>query len=100
MSLDLHHMNSCSDANLDSPLTWLLDCLLQTTVHILLILSMFKTSNLIWKRYKIATENAEKVMQRNKTGFDRHITASDLSVGDCVLVRNVRLRGKHKLADR
>lgn len=41
--------------------------------------------------YRIATENAEKVMQRNKTRFDRHITASDLSVGDRVLVRNVRL---------
>lgn len=63
------------------------------TVHIRLIPNMFKI-------YKIATENAEKVMQRNKTRFDRHITASDLSVGDRVLVRNVHLRGKHKLADR
>lgn len=50
--------------------------------------------------YKIATGNAEKVMQRNKIRFDKHVTASDLSVGDRVLVRNVRLRGKHKLADK
>ena len=50
--------------------------------------------------YKIATGNAEKVMQRNKARFDKHVTASELSVGDRVLVRNVRLRGKHKLADK
>ena len=50
--------------------------------------------------YKIATENAAKVMGRNKLRFDKQVTASDLSVGDRVLVRNVRLRGKHKLADR
>lgn len=50
--------------------------------------------------YKIATENAEKIMGRNKVRFDKHVTASDLSVGDRVLVRNVRIRGKHKLADR
>ena len=50
--------------------------------------------------YKIATANAEKVMQRNKSRFDKHVKASDLSVGDRVLVRNVRLRGKHKLADK
>ena len=50
--------------------------------------------------YKIATGNAEKVMQRNKTRYDKHVTASELSVGDRVLVRNVRLRGKHKLADK
>lgn len=39
-------------------------------------------------------------MQRNKLRFDRHVTASDLSVGDCVLVRNVGFRGRHKLADK
>ncbi|XP_035996669.1 pollen-specific leucine-rich repeat extensin-like protein 2 [Fundulus heteroclitus] len=39
-------------------------------------------------------------MSRNKTFFDRHITTSELAVGDRVLVRNVRLRGKHKLADK
>lgn len=39
-------------------------------------------------------------MGRNKLRFDKQVTASDLSVGDRVLVRNVRLRGKHKLANR
>lgn len=50
--------------------------------------------------YRIATENSEKVMGRNKQRFDKNIKASELSVGDRVLVRNVRIRGKHKLADR
>uniref|UniRef100_A0A3B3Y6Z9 Integrase catalytic domain-containing protein n=1 Tax=Poecilia mexicana TaxID=48701 RepID=A0A3B3Y6Z9_9TELE len=50
--------------------------------------------------YKIATENSEKVMWKNKLRFDKQVTAAELSVGDRVLVRNVKLRGKHKLADR
>ncbi|XP_054461530.1 uncharacterized protein LOC129096873 [Anoplopoma fimbria] len=50
--------------------------------------------------YELATGNAEKVMKRNKARFDRHVTASELAVGDRVLVRNVRLRGKRKLADK
>ncbi|GAA6107147.1 uncharacterized protein LOC121883953 [Tachysurus ichikawai] len=32
--------------------------------------------------------------------YDRRVTASDLEVGDCVLVRNVRIRGKHKISDK
>ena len=50
--------------------------------------------------YKIALENAGKVMQRNKTRFDKNITVSELAPGDRVLVKNVRVRGKHKIADR
>ncbi|XP_076729357.1 uncharacterized protein LOC143412473 [Maylandia zebra] len=50
--------------------------------------------------YKLAIENSEKVMKRNKNRFDKNVTASQLNVGDRVLVRNVRLRGKHKLADK
>nr|XP_061828743.1 uncharacterized protein LOC133614632 [Nerophis lumbriciformis] len=50
--------------------------------------------------YRIATKNAEKVMGRNKSRFDKRVTPSELSVGDRVLVRNVKLRGKHKIADR
>ncbi len=37
---------------------------------------------------------------RNKARFDKHVVDSTLKEGDRVLVRNVRLRGKHKLADR
>lgn len=52
------------------------------------------------KSYHLASKNAEKIMQKNKTRFDRTVTASELNVGDRVLVRNVRLRGKHKIADK
>ena len=37
---------------------------------------------------------------RNKVRFDKRVTESSLDVGDHVLVRNVCLRGKHKLADK
>lgn len=50
--------------------------------------------------YKLAQKNAAKTAERNKVRFDRRVTESTLEEGDRVLVRNVRLRGKHKLADR
>lgn len=50
--------------------------------------------------YKMATTNAAKTASRNKTRYDRRVTASDLDVGDRVLIRNVRLRGKHKISDK
>lgn len=50
--------------------------------------------------YKLAFENSRKVAERNKKRFDRNVVASVLEVGDRVLVRNVRLRGKHKLSDK
>ncbi|KAJ8280758.1 hypothetical protein GJAV_G00058650 [Gymnothorax javanicus] len=50
--------------------------------------------------YKLATSNAAKNAARNNARFDRRITESAFEVGDRVLVRRVRLRGKHKLADK
>ncbi|XP_043090123.1 uncharacterized protein LOC122340940 [Puntigrus tetrazona] len=50
--------------------------------------------------YRVASENASKVAGRNKKRFDERVVASFLEVGDRVLVRNVKLRGKHKLADK
>ncbi len=50
--------------------------------------------------YEIAIKNAARVAQRNKRRFDRHVVVSTLDVGDRVLVRNLRLRGKNKLADK
>ena len=50
--------------------------------------------------YRIATEKAAKIALKNKTRFDKHVTASDLEPGDRVLVRNVRIRGKHKISDK
>ncbi|KAK7929735.1 hypothetical protein WMY93_006130 [Mugilogobius chulae] len=51
-----------------------------------------KFQNCIQKRFKSA--------DRNKTRFDRRVIPSALEPGDKVLVRNVRLRGKHKLSDK
>ncbi|XP_038555072.1 uncharacterized protein LOC119888541 [Micropterus salmoides] len=50
--------------------------------------------------YKIATSNAQKNADRNKMRFDKRVVNSTLEVGDRVLVRNVKLRGKHKLANK
>ncbi|KAK9952929.1 hypothetical protein ABG768_016957 [Culter alburnus] len=50
--------------------------------------------------YKLAQKNAAKTAERNKVRFDHKVTESSLEEGDRVLVRNVRVRGKHKLADR
>ncbi|KAG1925345.1 interleukin-1 receptor accessory protein-like 1-A [Pimephales promelas] len=50
--------------------------------------------------YRVASENASKVAIRNKRRFDERVVASSLEIGDRVLVRNVKLRGKHKLADK
>lgn len=50
--------------------------------------------------YQTAIENSQKVADRNKRRFDKRVRESTLEVGDRVLVRNVRLRNKHKLADK
>lgn len=50
--------------------------------------------------YQIASWNALKTAERNKVRFDKKVTTSDLEVGDRVLVRNMRIRGKHKLMDK
>lgn len=50
--------------------------------------------------YRLAATNAVKSAERNKTRFDQRVKPSVLEEGDRVLVRNVRLRGKHKLEDK
>lgn len=50
--------------------------------------------------FKIASKNAAKSAEKNKQRFDQRVTPSKLEEGDRVLVRNVRLRGKHKLEDK
>lgn len=50
--------------------------------------------------YKLASQNAQKSAGRNKSRFDQRVKPASLEVGDRVLVRNVRLRGKHKLEDK
>lgn len=50
--------------------------------------------------YRVAMENASKTAERNKQRFDRRVVECTLEAGGCVLVRSVRIRGKHKLADK
>ncbi len=50
--------------------------------------------------YTLASEHSKKMGEKNKTRFDKKIRAAELFVGDRVLVRNVNIRGKHKLANR
>ncbi|KAL5011209.1 hypothetical protein ScPMuIL_011709, partial [Solemya velum] len=50
--------------------------------------------------YKVARSHAEKQTARYKKNYDRKVRESILEVGDRVLVRNVGLKGKQKLADK
>ena len=50
--------------------------------------------------YKLASEAAKRAARKQKSGYDRKIRGSSLAVGDYVLVKNVGLKGKHKLADK
>lgn len=47
--------------------------------------------------YQIALENSKRVAEQNKNRFDKKVRESTLQAGDRVLVKNVRLRSKHKL---
>lgn len=50
--------------------------------------------------YTLAAENSKKTGERNKLRFDAKVRAAELVEGDRVLIRNVNIRGKHKLADK
>ena len=50
--------------------------------------------------YSLAAKNFQKMGEKNKARFDKKVRAAELLEGDRVLVRNVNIRGKHKLADR
>lgn len=50
--------------------------------------------------YEVSVRNMQKLAERNKVYFDKSVNESTLEVGDLVLVQNVRIRGKHKLADK
>ena len=50
--------------------------------------------------YKIAIQNSEKIALKNKERYDMKVRETVLEEGDRVLVKNVGLRGKHKIADR
>lgn len=50
--------------------------------------------------YDLAVANSRKMNAKNKARFDLKVRAAELMSGDRVLVRNLSVRGKHKLADR
>ncbi len=50
--------------------------------------------------YQLAVQNAEKRQLMNKARWDKKVTAAAVDVGDRVLVKNVNIRRKHKIADR
>ena len=52
------------------------------------------------RAHQLAAARAEKAASYHKDRYDRRVRDQALSVGDRVLVRNVGLTGKHKLADR
>jgi transposase InsO family protein len=49
--------------------------------------------------YTIAIRNIQKSQNSQKSNYDRKTRGSVLQLGDRVLVRNVKIRGKRKLAD-
>lgn len=50
--------------------------------------------------YKTATRESEKSGMRHKARYDRKVRSSVLHPGDRVLLKNVGIRGKHKLANK
>ena len=50
--------------------------------------------------YKAASKEARRQCRRHKTVYDLRVRESQLQPGDRVLVRNVGVRGKRKIADR
>uniref|UniRef100_A0AAX7TV04 Integrase catalytic domain-containing protein n=1 Tax=Astatotilapia calliptera TaxID=8154 RepID=A0AAX7TV04_ASTCA len=50
--------------------------------------------------YTLAAKNSQKIGERNKVRFDKRIRVAELCAGDRVLVRNMSIRGKHKISDR
>ena len=49
--------------------------------------------------YTLATKESERAAARHKTHYDKKVRGSSVKVGDRVLVKNVGVRGKSKLAN-
>lgn len=52
------------------------------------------------KSYSLAAKTFKKMGGKNKARFDKKVRAAELLERDRFLVRNVNIRGKHKLEDR
>lgn len=52
------------------------------------------------KAYELASKSADKIHQRNKKAYDQKVRFQTVETGDRVLLRNLGLKGKHKLESR
>lgn len=52
------------------------------------------------KAYELASKSADKINQKNKRLYDQKVSFHAIDVGDHVLLRNLGLKGKHKLESR
>ena len=52
------------------------------------------------RAYQLASQSAEKSHLRNKRAYDQKVSLQNIQEGDRVLLRNLGLRGKHKLESR
>lgn len=59
-----------------------------------------KLKESLQESYRLAIERSDRIAQRNKQRYDSKVRESILEPGDKVLVRNVGIRGKHKIADK
>ena len=50
--------------------------------------------------YQLASQAADKTHQRNKRAYDQRVRFQTVDTGDRVLLKNLGLRGKHKLESR
>ncbi|XP_043993942.1 uncharacterized protein LOC122843338 [Gambusia affinis] len=59
-----------------------------------------KLKDNLQRAYEMATEAANKLHLRNKKAYDRRVGFHHLEPGDKVLMKNLGLKGKHKLENR
>lgn len=52
------------------------------------------------RAYKLASEVSDKTHLRNKKAYDKRVICQLLDIGDRVLLKNLGLKGKHKLENR
>lgn len=56
-----------------------------------------KLKEYLKQAYKLASDAVDKWHQRNKRVYDCRVTFQSIEIADGVLLRNLGLRGKHKL---
>ena len=52
------------------------------------------------RAFKLASATADQTHQRNKKSYDKRVIFQNLEPGDRVLLKNLGLKGKHKLQSR